>query len=99
MAKEQSAIEWLEEAGVDCSELRKKLNALSESHAEKRITGPDGSERTVAGASPGRALVEGIFRQFVTDGQVQAKLIEELVEEFEAEHQTRPVVDLKETVA
>lgn len=90
----QTAIEWLEEAGVDCAELRKKLNGLSESHAEKIIVGADGAERSVPSFTPDRKLVEGIVRPFMSNPAVDAALAAELVEEFFEQHEARGPVRL-----
>jgi hypothetical protein len=83
MAKQQTAIEWLEAAGVDCTLLRLKLTQIRESHAAKEYT-RDGKKVRVEAAKPAPGVRESVVRNFVNQAAVVDALVKEIVDEEDA---------------
>lgn len=78
MAK-QTAIEWLEAAGVDCSLLRAKLAKLKRDHTGRPAK--DGRPAVAAALVP-EVLLRAAVRSFVTGPGVEDALVQEIVDEF-----------------
>lgn len=90
----QTAIEWLTEPGVDTTELVKQLQAVSDGHVGKVVKDESGKVlRTVATDVPPDSLLKPIVAQFITSDAI-AKLIQEVVDEFQAELEAREPIEL-----
>ena len=80
MPKEkQSAIEWLEAAGVDCSLLRKKFESIAKLTAAKDVV-VEGEKRHHDAVAP--VGLDAMVRNFVISKPVEDALVREVVEEF-----------------
>lgn len=91
--RQQTAIEWLGEAGVDTTILVQRLKSVSDGHAAKVFKNAAGDTiRSVAADTPSDALVRDVVDDYITPSVV-AKLVDEVVQEFLAEFARRgPVV-------